>query len=133
MKWRRPVKYYSWKKIFLFLILYPKLFITFLRLPRQYNSLDQWLEIDEIKCVIIAKAIRCKCANVLYEQQCRNMEFRKSVSSSFAEWMIKRGRDPSLSDSITAISKKFAIQEKCHRQYRPPRAGVYCYCRVPEH
>jgi len=127
------MKYYSWKKTLLFLLLHPKLFITFLRLPRQYNSLDQWLEIDEIKCVIIAKAIRCKCAHVLYEQQCRNMEFRKSVSSSFAEWMAKKRKNPSLSDPVDAISKKFSIQEKCHRQYRPPKAGVYCYCRAHKH
>lgn len=122
------MRYYSWKKVFLSLFLRPKLFIAFLRLPREYNTLDHWMEIDKIKCVIVAKAIGCKCASILWEQQCYNMEFRKSVSSSFNEWMAKRREDPSLGNFTDTISKEFATQEKCHRQYRPPKAGVYCYC-----
>lgn len=127
------MRYYSWKKVFLFLFLHPKLFIAFLRLPRQYNTLNHWLEIDKIKCALVAKAIGCKCAHILWGQQYRNMEFRKSVSSSFTEWMTKKRKDTSLSHSINTISKEFAMQEKCHRQYRPPKAGVYCYCDVHKH
>lgn len=127
------MRYYSWKKVFLSLLLHPELFIAFLRLPRQYNTLDHWLEIDKIKCDIVAKAIGCKCAHILWEQQCRNMEFRKSVSSSFTKWMSKTRKDPSLKNSIAAISKEFSIQEKCHRQYRPPKTGVYCYCDIHKH
>lgn len=127
------VRYYGWKEVLLSLLLHPQLFVAFLRLPRRYSTLNHWLEIDEIKCTIVAKAIGCKCAHILWEQQRYNMEFRKLVSSSFAEWMIKKRKNPSLSDPIDTISKEFAIKEKCHRKYRPPRAGVYCYCNTHNH
>ena len=127
------MRYYSWKRFLVALLLRPHLFLAFLKLPRSYTSLDQWLEIDGIKCTIAARAVGCRCPASLWEQQQMNMEFRRSVSNSFNSWMNKIRADPSAGDPIAHISDDFKQQKKCHRRYRSPGAGVYCYCNTHKH
>lgn len=127
------MKYYSWEKLFLRLMLCPRLLISFLFLPRQYTSMEQWLKIDGVKCKIMAKAIGCDCSRVLWEQQRRNMEYRATIAKNFDDWMQKIKATPTLGNPIGTIVKEFEILEKCHRQYRSPGAGVYCFCKKHSH
>lgn len=127
------MRYYSWGKLFLMLVLQPKSLFPFLRLPRTYTSLKHWLEIDKIKCEIMAKVFRCRSANTLWEQQQRNMVYRNSVAKNFNDWMKKVRANPSLREPIAVIADEFVMRRKCHRKYRPPGAGVYCYCDEHKH
>lgn len=119
---------WTWLQMFLKALLYPVFFLQFLRLPRMYSELDEWLKIDEQKSEIVAKIIGCRNVESIKSQQRENMQYRKKFTSSFDDWM-KLVKRPEHSDAISAISEKYAQKKACHRQYRGKDAGVRCYCK----
>ena len=122
------MKRYTWGQLLLEALSSPIYFIQFLRLPRTYSNLDEWLEIDKIKSEIVAKIIGCKSVDSLNNQQAENMQYRKQFTNSFGEWM-RLIKQPEHQNAIRAISGKYAQKRMCHRQYRGEGAGVWCYCR----
>lgn len=119
---------WTWRKVFLEALLHPILFIRFLRLPRTYSNLDEWLTIDEQKSEIVAKVIGCRSVESIKNQQRENMQYRKKFTNSFSDWM-KLVKLPEHSSAISAISEKYERRKMCHRQYRGRDAGVWCFCR----
>ena len=119
---------YTWRQLFLKALLHPIYFIQFLRLPRTYSDLDEWLGIDELKSEIMVKIIGCRNVESLKSQQRENMQYRKKFTNLFNTWMelVKR---PEHSNAISLISEKYKRRRMCHRQYRGKGAGVWCYCR----
>ena len=120
----RNIKFSS---LFFRAILHPYQFIRFLRLPRSYSSLDEWLSIDREKCDIMAKIIKCNNVDSLKQQQSDNMDYRKSVTGSFTEWIKKYSRQKEHSEAIDRIGQKYADRKICHRDYKNHK--VVCYCR----
>lgn len=127
------MRHYGWIELLMKFVLRPKSLIAFRSLPRIYTSLDQWLAIDGLKCKIVAEVIHCQCADSLWKQQKQNMECRATVAKDFNDWMQKVKLTPSLGDPIACIAEEFAFNRKCHRRYRNPGAGVYCYCDEHNH
>ncbi len=119
---------WTFGQIFLEGLLHPVLFMQFLRLPRMYTDLDEWLEIDEQKSEIVAKVIGCRNVESIKNQQRENMRYRKKFTSSFNEWM-SLVKLPEHHNAISAISEKYERRSMCHRQYRGEDAGVRCYCK----
>jgi response regulator of citrate/malate metabolism len=123
------MKKYTWKKLLLKLLLRPVQLIKFLRLPRNYKTLDEWLKIDEQKCEIVAKIIECKNVESLKQQQRENMRYRKTITNSFQEWINNFSKDPKHSNMIDEISSQYASRRMCHRKYSEKDAGIVCYCK----
>ncbi|MBI2056524.1 MAG: hypothetical protein HYT37_04080 [Candidatus Sungbacteria bacterium] len=119
---------WTWRQIFLRALLHPLLFIQFLRLPRTYSSLDEWLIIDEQKSEIVVKIIGCRNVESIKSQQRENMQYRKKFIDSFDKWM-ELVKQPEHSSAIGVISESYMRRELCHRQYRGTEAGVWCYCQ----
>jgi len=107
--------------------------IAFLKLPRSYTTLDEWLAVDEKKCEIVAVIIGCRCVDSLKQQQRENMTYRKTLANSFSEWMGLSSSEPKCAMPITQITKKYSEQRKCHRNYEGIDAGVRCYCDEHNH
>lgn len=119
---------WTWRQIFLRALLHPLFFIQFLRLPRAYSSLDEWLKMDEQKSEIVAKIIGCRNVESIKNQQRDNMQYRKKFTDSFDKWM-ELVKQPEHSSAIDAISENYMRGELCHRQYRGNDAGIRCYCK----
>jgi hypothetical protein len=121
------VKKISWNKLFLLSLLKPKLFLKFLKLPRNYKTLDEWLEVDLQKTDIMAKIVCCKNPESLKQQQRENMEYRKEFTDSFEAWIKVHSKQEVHSEKINDIALEYAVKRNCHRDYK--NGGVVCYCK----
>ena len=122
-------KYPWWKKLFPMFLLCLLKAIELLKLPRNYDTLDDWLNIDKKKCLIVADVIGCKNVKSLIEQQEKNMEYRKKFTNSFKDWVENLSKIERHSDVIDKISNEYALKKLCHRKYTGKDAGIICYCK----
>ena len=120
---------YSWKRLFFALLLHPVLFVKFLRLPRSYSSLEEWLVVDKTKCEIVARVIGCKNVDQLNRQQEENMRYRRRFTASFSDWMILSSKEDIHGKQINHIALQYRRRKECHREYEGEQAGLWCYCK----
>ncbi|MFA5831537.1 MAG: hypothetical protein WC878_06945 [Candidatus Paceibacterota bacterium] len=111
-------------------LMHPVLFWRYYQIPKNYVTLDEWMEVDEKECDIFAQIIGCKNAEHLKEQQRENMAIRKMYTNTFAEWMKIDGEPRRIMmESHIEIAEKYRSEGKCHRQYEGKDAGVRCFCK----
>lgn len=109
---------YTWKALERKLLFRPVLLVKLLQLPNSYETLDEWIKVDDLKIDIAVRLIGCRGAESLKLQRKEMMRYTKYLRDE--QIYLKK---------VDEISERYAKKSLCHRKFSGEDAGVICYCK----